>query len=112
PNDPRWLDLCDEHGLYVIDEMNLESHDYHNQLCHDHRYATPWLDRAMRMVVRDQNHTSILIWSLGNESGHGPNHDAAAGWIRAYDPSRLVHYEGGISGQTRASWQHGSAVTD
>ncbi|HSI07292.1 MAG TPA: glycoside hydrolase family 2 TIM barrel-domain containing protein [Rariglobus sp.] len=112
PNDPRWLDLCDEHGLYVIDETNLESHDFHNQLCHDHRYATPWLDRAMRMVVRDQNHPAILIWSLGNESGHGPNHDAAAGWIRAYDPSRLVHYEGGISGQSKCSWQDGSAVTD
>ncbi|HEY9247721.1 MAG TPA: glycoside hydrolase family 2 TIM barrel-domain containing protein, partial [Rariglobus sp.] len=112
PNDPQWLDLCDEHGLYVIDETNLESHDFHNQLCHDPRYATPWLDRAMRMVVRDQNHPAILIWSLGNESGHGPNHDAAAGWIRAFDSSRLVHYEGGISGQTKASWQDGSAVTD
>lgn len=112
PNDPRWLDLCDEHGLYVIDETNLESHDFHNQLCRDPRYATPWLDRAMRMVVRDQNHPSIFAWSLGNESGHGPNHDAAAGWIRAFDSTRLVHYEGGISAQSKASWQDGSAVSD
>ena len=112
PNDPQWLDLCDEHGLYVIDETNLESHDFHNELCNDPRYATPWLDRAMRMVVRDQNHPSIFAWSLGNESGHGANHDAAAGWVRAFDPSRLLHYEGGISGQTRTSWHNGSAVTD
>ena len=112
PNDPQWLDLCDEHGLYVIDETNLESHDFHNELCNAPRYATPWLDRAMRMVVRDKNHPAIIAWSLGNESGHGPNHDAAAGWLRAYDSTRLIHYEGGISGQTQTSWQDGSTVTD
>ncbi|MDR1284412.1 MAG: DUF4981 domain-containing protein, partial [Opitutaceae bacterium] len=112
PNDPRWLDLCDRHGLYVIDEANIEAHDFHNQLCHDPRYATPWLDRPMRMVIRDKNHPAIIAWSLGNESGHGPNHDAAAGWIRAYDPTRLLHYEGGISNQSRSGYEHGSAVTD
>ncbi|EIP98316.1 beta-galactosidase/beta-glucuronidase [Opitutaceae bacterium TAV1] len=112
PNDPRWLDLCDRFGLYVIDEANIESHDFHNQLCHDPRYATPWLDRPMRMVIRDKNHPAIIAWSLGNESGHGANHDAAAGWIRAYDPTRLLHYEGGISYQSRSCYEHGSAVTD
>ncbi len=113
PNDPRFLDLCDEHGLYVIDEMNAESHDFHNQLCNDPRYATPWLDRALRMVVRDINHPSIILWSLGNESGYGPNHDAAAGWIRHYDPSRPLHYEGAISlWQGSATFAHGSAATD
>lgn len=113
PNDPQWLDLCDEFGLYVIDEANIESHAYHNALCHDPRYATAWLDRAMRMVIRDKNHPSIILWSLGNESGHGPNHDAAAGWIRHYDPTRPLHYEGAISkGQSFTTWAHGDAATD
>jgi beta-galactosidase len=113
PNDPRWLDLCDEHGLYVIDEANLESHDFHNFLCHDPRYATAWLDRVMRMVVRDKNHPAIIFWSLGNESGYGPNHGAAAGWVRDYDPSRPLHYEGAISkGQSFTTWAHHGAGTD
>ncbi|MDF3055798.1 MAG: beta-galactosidase [Rariglobus sp.] len=113
PNDPRWLDLCDEHGLYVIDEANIESHDFHNSLCKDPRFATAWLDRAMRMVVRDKNHASIIFWSLGNESGYGPNHAAAAGWIREYDPTRPLHYEGAISkGQSSTTWAHGSLGTD
>ena len=113
PNDPRWLDLCDEYGLYVIDETNAEAHDFHNQLCHDPRYATAWLDRAMRMVIRDQNHPAIIFWSLGNESGHGPAHDAAAGWIRHFDPTRPLHYEGAISrDQTKLTFAHGSAATD
>lgn len=112
PNDPRWLDLCDEYGLYVIDEANIESHDFHNQLCHDIRYANAYLDRVMRMVVRDHNHPSIIAWSLGNESGHGASHDAAAAWVRSKDPSRPVHYEGGVSGQSQQSWHHGSAATD
>lgn len=113
PDDPYWLDLCDEHGLYVIDEMNLESHDFHNQLCDQLRYATPWLDRAMRMVVRDKNHPAVILWSLGNESGYGPGHDAAAGWVRGYDDSRPLHYEGGISKfQGKLTYAHGSRVTD
>jgi len=113
PNDPRFLDLCDEHGLYVIDETDAESHDFHNSLCQDPRYATPWLDRAMRMVLRDINHPSIILWSLGNESGYGPSHDAAAGWIRHYDPTRPLHYEGAISlWQGSATFAHGSAATD
>jgi beta-galactosidase len=113
PKDPRFLDLCDEYGLYVIDEADAESHAFHNGLCQDHRYATAWLDRALRMVVRDQNHPSVIAWSLGNESGHGPGHDAAAAWIRHYDPSRLVHYEGAISvGQGASTYLHGSQATD
>ncbi len=113
PNDPRWLDLCDEYGLYVIDEANAESHDFHNWLCQDTRYATAWLDRVMRMVVRDKNHPSIIFWSLGNESGYGPNHAAAAAWVRAYDPSRPVHYEGAISkGQSFVTWAHNAPGSD
>lgn len=113
PNDPRWLDLCDEYGLYVIDEANIESHAFHNYLCREPRYATAWLDRVMRMVVRDKNHPSIIFWSLGNESGYGPNHAAAAGWVREYDPSRPLHYEGAISkGQTHTTWAYNAPGSD
>jgi beta-galactosidase len=97
PNDPYWLDLCDELGLYVIDEANLEAHDYYHQLCRDRRYASAFLERGARMVMRDKNHPAIILWSLGNESGYGPNHDAMAGWIRSYDPSRPLHYEGALA---------------
>lgn len=113
PPDPAFLDLCDEYGLYVVDEANIESHDFHNQLCQNHRFATAWLDRVMRMVIRDQNHPSIILWSLGNESGYGTNHDAAAGWVRGYDDSRPLHYEGGISlWQSHLSFADGGRVTD
>jgi beta-galactosidase len=96
PNDPHWLDLCDELGLYVIDEANLESHAYFTQISRDRRYAPAFLDRAVRMVERDKNHPSVILWSLGNESGYGCNHDVMAGWIRAYDPSRPLHYEAAL----------------
>lgn len=96
PNDPHWLDLCDELGLYVIDEANAESHDLYYQIAADGRYAAALLERARRMVERDKNHPSIILWSLGNESGCGPNHEAQAGWVRGRDPSRPLHYEPGI----------------
>jgi beta-galactosidase len=96
PNDPRWLDLCDEYGLYVMDEANVECHAYQSSsiLARDPRWAAAMLDRSSRMVIRDKNHPCVLAWSLGNECGYGPSHDAMAGWIRSYDPTRLVAYEG------------------
>lgn len=113
PPDPYWLELCDEYGLYVIDEADAESHAFHNLLCDDPRYATAWLDRCMRMVQRDRNHPSIILWSLGNESGFGANHTAAAGWVRHADPDRPLHYEGAISlWQSGLSFLHGQSVTD
>ncbi len=96
PNDPQLLDLCDEIGMYVVDEANLESHAYNTSLCHDSRYRSAWLARGARMVERDRNHPSVIVWSLGNESGYGANHDALAGWIRRTDPSRPLHYEGAV----------------
>jgi beta-galactosidase len=108
PNDPYWLELCDRLGLYVIDEANIEAHAYYDELCRDPRYASAFLERMRNMVERDKNHASIVLWSLGNESGHGPNHDAAAGWVRARDPSRPLHYEGAINRE----WSAGRAVTD
>lgn len=97
PNDPYWLELCDKHGLYIVDETNLETHAFYNDLCHDNRYASAFLERARNMVERDKNHPSVIFWSLGNESGYGQNHDAMACWIRGYDNSRPLHYEGAIT---------------
>ena len=113
PNDPRFLDLCDELGLYVIDEANVESHAFNDAACGDPRYRTTWLERGARMVLRDKNHPSIIAWSLGNESGYGINHEAQAAWIRAYDPSRPLHYEGAIMRTwTRPGDKGGHTVTD
>jgi beta-galactosidase len=94
PNDSAFYDLCDELGMYVIDEANIESHAYNTSLCNDSRYRSTWLARGSRMVQRDINHPSVILWSLGNESGYGEHHDALAGWIRHHDPSRPLHYEG------------------
>jgi beta-galactosidase len=116
PNDPYWLDLCDELGLYVIDEANLECHAFYYQVARDPRYAGAFLDRAVRMVERDKNHPAIILWSLGNESGNGWNHEAMAGWIRSYDPSRGLHYEGGIYYRHDPAgtelWTRGQRVSD
>lgn len=113
PNDSYLYELCDRYGLYVVDEANIESHAFHNWICQDRRYAAAFLDRCMNMVIRDKNHPCIIAWSLGNESGYGPNHDAAAAWVRHYDPSRSLHYEGAISRwQSSLDWDHGHAATD
>ncbi len=98
PNAEAWYELCDEYGLYLIDEANIESHAFLHTVCRDSRYASQFLERGLRMVERDKNHPSIIAWSLGNESGYGPNHDALAGWIRRLDPSRPLHYEGATWG--------------
>ncbi len=108
PNDPRFLDLCDELGLYVFDEADIESHAFIDRLCDDPRYLAAWVDRVSRMARRDKNHACVIVWSLGNESGHGVNHDAAAGWLRRYDPSRPLHYEGAI----RWDWAGEQRVSD
>ncbi len=93
PNDPRWLDLCDEYGIYVIDETNLESHGARNILpASDPQWTADCVDRVKSMVERDKNHPSILIWSLGNEAGGGSNFQAMADWVHQNDSTRLVHY--------------------
>jgi beta-galactosidase len=94
PNDPLFYDLCDEYGLYVIDEADIETHARQASLCHDVRYHGAILERCARMVLRDRNHACVIAWSLGNEAGYGAAHDAAAAWIRRTDPSRPLHYEG------------------
>ncbi len=112
PNDPYWLDLCDRYGLYVIDEANIEAHAFYYDICRDPRYMHAFVERVSNMVERDKNHPSVILWSLGNESGYGPNHEAAAGWIRGADPSRPLHYEGAISRGNGESWEGGQRVTD
>ena len=100
PNDPYIYELCDEYGLYVMDEANLETHAVGGELSNDYTWNTAFMERVTRMVMRDKNHPCIIFWSLGNESGTGPNHAAMAGWVHDFDPTRPVHYEG-AQGQTQ-----------
>lgn len=102
PAAPELYDLCDEYGLYVIDEANLEHHAFYDDFCRNPQWAPLFVDRAARMFERDKNHACIYAWSLGNESGAGPNHGAMAGYLRYRDDSRLLHYEGALCrGQNR-----------
>lgn len=97
PNHPLWYRLCDRYGLYVVDEANIETHGMQpmNRLSDDARWFAAWSERVTRMVQRDRNHPCIIIWSLGNESGHGSSHDALYRWVKSADPTRPVQYEGG-----------------
>lgn len=97
PNAPEFYDLCDQYGFYVWNEADVESHAFYHDLCANPLWAPAFLDRAVHLVERDKNHACVLVWSLGNESGVGPNHAAMAGYVRFRDPSRLLHYEGAIS---------------
>lgn len=108
PNDPYVLDLCDEIGFYVIDEADVEGHAFASTIADDPHYLPEILERITRMVLRDRNHPSVISWSLGNETGYGSAHDAAAGWIRRFDPTRPLHYEGAIS----TDWRAGHNVSD
>jgi beta-galactosidase len=96
PNQPAWYDLCDRYGIYLIDEANIESHGMGfdaKTLARNADWADAHMNRTVRMVERDKNHPSIIIWSLGNEAGDGPNFEADSKWIHQRDPSRPVHYE-------------------
>lgn len=94
PNDPYWYQLCDQYGIYLIDETNLETHGVGGLITQWPEWNSAFMERCIRMVERDKNHPSIISWSLGNESGVGPNHAAMTGWIHYADPTRWVHYEG------------------
>lgn len=101
PNHPHFYDLCDEYGIYVVDEANIETHGFqilmHSTpyLSNDESWYSSFLSRTSRMVQRDKNHPSIIIWSLGNESGCGRNHKKMSEWVRGYDSTRPLMYEGG-----------------
>lgn len=113
PNAPEFYELCDEYGFYVIDETDLEVHgvvDLFNLniwkeenehpfppfICDNPDWKQPILDRVQKNVLRDKNRPSVLIWSMGNESGYGCTLENALAWTKAYDPTRLTHYEGSL----------------
>jgi beta-galactosidase len=120
PNDERWYELCDRYGVYLTDEADVESHCFYDQLCNETLWAYAFVSRMQRMVERDKNHPSVIVWSLGNESGDGLSHAAGSAWIHRYDPTRPVSYEGAIrptmkEGRSRStldSMQKGRDVTD
>ncbi len=92
PNAPEWYDLCDEYGLYLCDEANLESHQFWSKFAKDSTWIVPFMDRLFGMVHPRKNHPSVIYWSLGNESGFGQNHVKMSDWTRKYDKTRPVHY--------------------
>ena len=104
PDNNFWYELCDQYGIYVVAEANIESHGMgygEETLAKREDYALAHMERNQRNVQRSFNHPSVIIWSLGNEAGYGPNFEAAYDWIKAEDPSRLVQYEqAGKSGKT------------
>ena len=94
PNCPRWYELCDSMGMYVMDEADAETHGLRGTLASTPDWGDAFLDRAIRMAERDKNHPCVIFWSLGNESGYGPNQAAMSAWLHEFDPTRPVHYEG------------------
>ncbi|GGV75416.1 beta-galactosidase [Streptomyces griseoloalbus] len=95
PNNPVWNELADEYGLYLVDETNLETHGIRSEYPGDHpEWTEACVARARNMVHRDKNHASVVIWSLGNEAGGGTTFNAMHDWIRSYDPTRVIQYEG------------------
>ena len=100
PNHPRFYELCDSLGLYVMDEADIEEHGLRGMLASTSDWHAAFLDRAIRMAERDKNHACIVFWSMGNESGYGPNFAAISAWLKDFDPTRPIHYEGaqGVDG--------------
>ncbi|MFB7084615.1 glycoside hydrolase family 2 TIM barrel-domain containing protein [Streptomyces sp. NPDC056296] len=95
PNNPLWYELADEYGLYLVDETNLETHGIRDEYPGDHPdWTEACVVRAQNMVHRDKNHASVVIWSLGNEAGGGSTFTAMHDWIRSYDATRVIQYEG------------------
>lgn len=109
PNDPYFYELCNEYGIYVMDEANIECHHLGSYIPQQPNWAAPILSRMMRMVERDKNFPCIISWSMGNEAGTGPAFAAASAWIKDYDPSRFLHYEGAQGNPNSPYYQEGDA---
>ena len=103
PNDTLWYDLCDQYGIYVLDEANIEAHANYWHLCRNPRWRQQFLDRGTRLILRDRNHPCVIGWSMGNETGNGENHDALGDAMRALDDTRFLHHEG----EVKAKWTQG-----
>ncbi|MCL2233220.1 MAG: glycoside hydrolase family 2, partial [Treponema sp.] len=114
PNDERWYELCDRYGIYLWNEANLETHCFENQLSEETEWAHAFVSRIQRMAERDKNHAAVLVWSMGNECGSGCNFDMGAAWLRRYDASRPVHYEGPMRGVhgLPGNWEQRKNLTD
>lgn len=97
PNDPALYEVCDRLGMYVVDEADIETHAHLRSLTKDPAWGPAILERMTRMAQRDKNHPCIIMWSLGNESGSAPIHRAGAEWLRGFDPTRPIQYEGGLA---------------
>ena len=103
---PEWYDLCDEYGILIVCECNLETHGVSGALTHNPSYAVNFLERAVRMAQTYKNHACVYSWSLGYESGTGPNHAAMYGFIKEYDKTRLCQYEAGPRQNIGYPWQY------
>ncbi len=104
PNSHIWYDLCDEYGIYVMDEANIEAHANYSYLCRNPRWKNAFISRIERMILRDRSHASIFAWSMGNETGHGENHIAGIERALQLDKSRIIHHEGEI----KSLWGQGA----
>ncbi len=109
PQDPYWYELCDRYGIYVIAEPGLAAGAFGERFSESTRWSSQILDRTIHTVLRDKNHPSVIVWSLGAASGTGPNHQAAAAWIRSYDSSRPLMYEGDSQQNSTGAEEQGSA---
>lgn len=114
PNSETWLDLCDQYGLYVVDEANIESHGMGYDITYTMANRPTWVNahllRVQRMMERDKNHASVIIWSMGNEAGNGYNFYSCYLWMKQRDNSRPVQYERAVADYRRFTWEWNSDI--
>ncbi|MBB6461952.1 glycoside hydrolase family 2 TIM barrel-domain containing protein [Flammeovirga kamogawensis] len=109
PNDPYFYELCNQYGIYVMDEANVECHALGSFIPQQPTWPAAIINRVIRMVERDKNHPCVISWSLGNEAGTGPAFAAASGWVKDYDPTRFIHYEGAQGDPTHPDYKEEKA---
>ncbi|CAM3925574.1 glycoside hydrolase family 2 TIM barrel-domain containing protein [Mucilaginibacter galii] len=116
PNSETWLDLCDQYGIYVVGEANIESHGMGYDITQTMANRPTWmqahLKRVQRMIERDKNHASIVIWSMGNEAGNGYNFYSCYLWMKQRDPSRPIQYERAVADYKNFIWEWDSDIID
>ncbi len=116
PNSETWLELCDEYGLYVVDEANIESHGMGYDLTQTMANRPTWVNahllRVQRMMERDKNHASIILWSMGNEAGNGYNFYSCYLWMKQRDSSRPIQYERAVADYRRFAWEWNSDIVN